>query len=154
MTDLLEPDRDQLEIWIDCIFRHAGRVGFVSLRAFEKDNKPFCQKMWGVGLHGGLRNVFDVAEDLARRAANNPSPTVFCPIAGAVFRGPDHATEQDLMAGLVLSVECDNNPEEARQRLQDTLGEPTLTVKSGGVYINANGKAEDKLHVFYRLNAP
>jgi hypothetical protein len=34
---LLEPDRDQIEIFVDAVFRRVGREGFVSLRTF-KDN--------------------------------------------------------------------------------------------------------------------
>jgi hypothetical protein len=31
---MLEPDRDQLEIFVDALFRHAGDKGFVAVRSF------------------------------------------------------------------------------------------------------------------------
>jgi hypothetical protein len=31
---MMEPDRDQLEIFVNALFRHAGTGGYVSLRAF------------------------------------------------------------------------------------------------------------------------
>ena len=34
---LLEPDRDQIEIFTEALFRHAGKQGFVSVRAFHED---------------------------------------------------------------------------------------------------------------------
>ena len=40
----LEPDRDQLEIFVDAALRYRGTEGFISLRSFiEGDNKapPF-----------------------------------------------------------------------------------------------------------------
>ena len=39
----LEPDRDQLEVFAEALFRYAGQQGFVSLRAFYEDDagKPF-----------------------------------------------------------------------------------------------------------------
>ena len=39
---MLEPDRDQLEIFVDALFRHAGDKGFVAVRSFyEGADKPF-----------------------------------------------------------------------------------------------------------------
>jgi hypothetical protein len=39
----MQPDRDQIEVFVDGLFRHAGSKGFVSLRAFYEDDsaKPF-----------------------------------------------------------------------------------------------------------------
>jgi hypothetical protein len=36
---MLEPDRDQMEIFIQAMFRHCGSDGFVSLRAFTEGGK-------------------------------------------------------------------------------------------------------------------
>ena len=107
---MLEPDRDQLEIFVDALFRHAGDKGFVAVRSFyEGADKPF--RLSTANLSGGLRFLIDVAEDDARRAAQNPKPVVFCPPL-AVFGNKDHAREQDLLEGLALSVECDQHPGE------------------------------------------
>jgi hypothetical protein len=65
---MLEPDRDQLEIFVDALFRHAGDKGFVAVRSFyEGADKPF--RLSAANLSGGLRFLIDVAEDDARRAA-------------------------------------------------------------------------------------
>jgi hypothetical protein len=60
MTTLLEPDRDQIEIFTDALFRHVDSEGFVSLRAFTHDNKPFCTE--AIGLNHGLKPLVDAAK--------------------------------------------------------------------------------------------
>jgi hypothetical protein len=75
---MLEPDRDQLEIFVNAIFRHA-KLGYISLRAFyECEDKPFRISPVQV-VNGNLKFLIDVAEDDARRAAQFPKPVVFCP---------------------------------------------------------------------------
>jgi RecA-family ATPase len=149
----LEPDRDQIEIFFDALFRHSGREGYASLRAFSHDNKPLASKIWKTPL-ADYRHVIDVAVDMARRAANDAKPAVFCPPI-AVFNGSSwQAREQDLFLGLAVSVECDEHPNEARQRLQEILGEATAIVKSGGQWINGADEPEDKLHLHWRLAQP
>jgi len=151
MTTPLEPDRDQIGTFVDAIFRHAGPRGFVSIRSFlEEEDKPF--RINATSLAGGLPFLIDVAEDDARRAAQNPKPVVFCPPL-AVFVDKDHAREQDLVAGLALSVECDQHPQEARTRLEELLGPATIVVRSGGRWGNGSG-SEDKLHLHWRLAQP
>ena len=107
---MLEPDRDQLEIFVEALFRYAGGQGFVSLRAFYEDGgaKPFASRRqaWPAG----LPFLIDAAEDDARRAANCPKPVVFCPPL-ATFRSNNGATEKDIAEGLALSVECDADPQ-------------------------------------------
>src|SRR5262245_48250197 len=131
---LLEPDRNQLEIFTDAIFRRAGGQGFVSLRSFcEGEDRAF--RITPAALSGGFTWLCDVAEDDARRAAQNPKPVVFCPPL-AVFANKDHAREQDLLEGLALSVECDQHPREAREILERLLGPATVVVRSGGCWCN------------------
>jgi hypothetical protein len=152
MTTLLEPNRDQLEIFVQAIFRHA-KEGFVSLRAFyEGADKVFRVSTVRV-LDGNLKFLVDVAEDDARRAAQNPKPVVFCPPL-ATFRAEKGAAEQDLVEGLALSVECDENPEAAYAKLETILGPATTVVRSGGVWNDGNGGAQDKLHLHWRLAKP
>jgi hypothetical protein len=157
MTDLLEPNRDQIERFIATLFARAGIDGYVSMRAFTHDSKPLFKKLWTVPLSGGLPHVFEQAYGVAHRVANNPEPGVFCP-PPAVFNGTGEdygrAREEDLLLGLVISVECDEHPEEARQRLQEILGEATMIVKSGGQWIDGNDEPEDKLHLYWRLAVP
>ena len=103
------------------------------------------------------RHVFEQAYGVAHRVANNPEPGVFCPpicVLNATGADYGRAREQDLLLGLVLSVECDDRPEEARLKLQGILGEPTMIVKSGGRWTNGDGEQEDKLHLHWLLAIP
>ncbi|MBR0778543.1 AAA family ATPase [Bradyrhizobium diazoefficiens] len=156
----LEPDRDQLEIFVDCLFRHCGHDGYVSLRSFTHNDKPLKGALITVRLHyEGHRGIVEKAVDSARRAANEPEPCVFCPPI-AVFKGAPEtgnkgwqAREIDLYLGLAISVECDNHPDEAMAKLEEILGEATAVVRSGGQWING-GEPEDKLHLHWRLKVP
>jgi RecA-family ATPase len=149
---MLEPDRDQLEIFVEALFRRAGDKGFVAVRSFyEGADKPF--RLSTAKLSGGLRFLIEVAEDDARRAAQSPAPVVFCPPL-AVFSSKDHAREQDLLEGLALSVECDQHPSEARTTLEHLLGPATVVVKSGGIWVNGGNTPESKLHLHWRLARP
>ena len=128
--DMLEPDRDQLEIFVNAIFRHA-KLGYISLRAFyEGEDKPFRISPVQV-VNGNLKFLIDVAEDDARRAAQFPKPVVFCPPL-ATFENKDRAREIDIAEGLALSVECDRDPVAARDKLEHLLGAATVAVRSGG----------------------
>ena len=131
---LREPDRDQLEIFIEAMFRYASSSGFVSLRAFYEDDatKPF--RITPTSLAGGLRFLIDAAMDDARRAANAPKPVVFAPPI-ATFASKTGAKETDIVEGLALSVECDTNPNLARARLEAILGPATIATLSGGVWL-------------------
>jgi RecA-family ATPase len=151
---MLEPDRGQLEGFVDALFRHAGKDGFVSLRAFHEDDsaKPF--RISPTSLAGGLKFLLDVAEDDARRAANTPKSVVFCPPL-ATFTNKERAREQDIAQGFALSVECDQRPREAAAILERLLGQPTMIVRSGGKWTDpASGQIYDKLHLHWRLTVP
>jgi hypothetical protein len=147
----LEPDRNQIEIFVNAIFRHA-KTGFVSPRAFyEGDDKVFRISPVRM-LVGNLTFLCEAAEDDARRAAQDPKPVVFCPPL-ATFRAKNGAGEEDLVEGFTLSVECDENPEAARAKLEPLLGPATVAVRSGGIWQN-NGAAYDKQHLHWRLAVP
>ena len=85
----LEPDREQMERFVSDLFRHAlGEDGFVTVRAFydnEGETKPF--RIQGVPVNAGFRSLIDVAEDIARRSANEPKRVVFCPPLGLFNNG-------------------------------------------------------------------
>jgi hypothetical protein len=149
---MLEPDRNQIEIFVDAIFRHA-KTGFVSLRAFyEGQDRVFRVEPVPTSATNFYRYLCDVAEDIARRAAQAPKPVVFCPPL-ATFRENKGAGEADLLEGIVLSVECDDNPDAARARLEPLLGPVTVTVRSGGIWKN-NGATGDKAHLHWWLTKP
>ena len=75
----MEPSRDQIEIFVEGLFRHASPQGYVSLRAFHEDGSNKTFRITPTGLEGGLKFLMDAVEDDARRAANHPKPIVFCP---------------------------------------------------------------------------
>jgi RecA-family ATPase len=149
----LEPDRDQIEIFLDALLRYRGSDGFLSFRAFYEDDstKPF--RITPASLKADFKFLADIAEDDARRAAQHPRPVVFCPPL-AVFSNKDRAREQDITLGLVLSVECDQNPMAACGMLQGILGPATMIVRSGGIWTDSAGSQHDKLHIHWRLAQP
>jgi hypothetical protein len=150
---MLEPDRDQIEIFVNALFRYATPQGFVSIRAFYEDGGRKSFRITPTSLAGGLPFLIDVAEDDARRAANDPKPVVFCPPI-ASFITKERAGEKDIAEGYALSVECDRRPLEAREELERLIGPATVVVRSGGIWIDPSGMAHDKLHLHWRLAKP
>jgi hypothetical protein len=149
----LEPDRDQIEIFVDALFRHASHRGFASSRAFHEASQK-VYRIAPIPLLGGLRFLIDAAVDHARSAAQYSDPIVYCPPI-AVFANKETAREKDTSEGLALSVECDANPQTAKIRLEQILGPTTLTVASGGTWTDpATGEVENKLHLHWRLQVP
>ena len=105
--------------------------------------------------NGSLIEMIDVAEDQARRAANNVEPAVLPPIAVFQSREGWQAREQDLYKGLALSVECDERPDEARWKLEEILGPATSSFAAAASWVDpADGSPHDKLHLHWRLQKP
>jgi primase-like protein len=151
---LLEPDHDQIEQFVDLVFRHAKMEGFVSLRAFyQEGDKPFHFTLVDLGKLG-CHGIVKAAIEDARRAAQAPRPINFCPPL-AVFSNRKHAREEDITQGLAISVEADSQPKAARVRLEAILGSATVVIESGGLWTDpATGEAEPKLHLHWRLRKP
>jgi hypothetical protein len=149
----LSPDRGQIELFVESLFRHASLEGYVSLRAFYEDSsKSF--RITPTALFDGLPFLIEAAQDDATRAANHPKRVVFCPPL-ATFANKKGATESDLLEGPALSVECDTRPYEARAKLEAILGPATLVVRSGGKWVDPKtGEIQDKLHLHWRLKRP
>ena len=149
----LEPDRDQLKTFVDAVFRHSGDKGYVSVRSFYDDEDKLFRRR-SVALSHGLKHLVDVVEDEARRAAHHHRPVVFCPPLAVLSNG-DQAREEDLLLGLLLSVDCDMHPQEARTKLEQLLGAATVVSASGGEWVNPQtGEIEPKLHLHWRLKKP
>jgi hypothetical protein len=149
---MLEPVRDQIEIFVDGIFRHAS-AGVISLRSFyEGEDKVFRIESVPITAKNFYGYLCDVAQDIARRCAQSPKPAVFAPPLCS-FADKARAREEDLVEGYTLSVECDENAEAARATLEGILGPVTLAVRSGGIWQN-NGVAQDKAHLHWRLAKP
>src|SRR4051794_14380418 len=145
-------DPDQIGQFFGAIFAHADPGTYVALRAFEErtDAGPVINESVLVCDD----RLIEEAVRLAQRAADHVRPTVFCP-PSATFMSPSTARGADLANGLVLSVECDSAPEQARHRLEAILGPATLVVASGGVWSNPEtGEQSDKLHLYWRLSEP
>jgi hypothetical protein len=149
---VLEPDRDQIEIFVDAIFRHA-QAGFVSLRAFIEGSNDIFRRTPIRIIGNNFKFLCDAVEDDARRAAQDPKPVVFCPPL-ASFGDDKSATESNIVEGFTITVECDENPQAARAKLEAILGPATTVVRSGGIWNDGNGITQDKLHLHWRLTKP
>ena len=149
---MLEPDRGQIEIFVDAIFRHA-QAGVVSLRAFFEGSNDVFRKTPIRIISNNLKFLCDAVEDDARRAAQNPKPVVFCPPL-ATFGNDNGAAERDISEGFTVTVECDERPEAARVTLEAILGPATTVIRSGGVWNDGNGGIQDKLHLHWRIAKP
>ena len=152
----LLPDREQMATFIKTLFKHATSGTWVSLRAFPDKGSGHSKafEIVPVKLNGNLDYLVDKAYSCAERAAKSGDKIVFCPPV-ATFTNKDHAREEDLAEGLVLSTECDEHAQEACNKLQELLGPPTAVVKSGGEWMNPEtGELEPKLHDYYRLKIP
>jgi hypothetical protein len=152
----LEPDGDQLKIFIEGMFRHCRARGSVSLRAFYEfdSKKPF--RITNVPLKGGLKFLTEAAIDDARRAAQNAKAVVLCPPI-AVFdeSGNGRAREEDILEAPALSVELDQKPRAALASLEAVIGPATPIVRSGGQWTDpASGETQDRLHAHWRLKEP
>jgi hypothetical protein len=149
MTEL-KPDKEALRNFVYTMFRHAGNEGYASLRSFvEGDTKSF--RITPVGLDGGPSFLCEAAADDAYRAANARERVVFCPPL-AIFLHSDNAKQSNLLAGLALSVECDERARNAVATLARLLGPATAIVRSGGEWTDPEtGQVEDKLHIHFRI---
>jgi AAA domain len=147
---VLEPDRDQIEIFVEALFRHATPGAFLSLRSFYEDRSETF-RINAIKLNGNFAFLCDCATDGARQAANAADKVVFAPPI-ATSRNGRGAAEADIAEGLVLSVECDAQPQRGREKLESMLGPATIVTRSGGRWLDPqSGGVVDKLHLHWRL---
>ena len=103
-----------------------------------------------VSLAGGFKFLVHVAEDDARRAANDPKRVVFCPPL-AVFNDKDRAGRTTLREGLSCRLNAIGAPGSSRTAEQ-IIGPATFVVRSGGTWIDPEaGEGQPKLHLHWRL---
>lgn len=150
----IEVDAEQMELFIRTMFRHAEPGGIVSIRAFPQGGEGESRALF-------VRS-FEVTEnlkELVRGAINNAIEAAKC---GAVFSPPVctfkklySATESNLAEGLAISIECDEDAQQALETMREILGPPTLVVASGGRWLDRDtGETQDKLHLHWRLMVP
>jgi RecA-family ATPase len=150
----LVPDPDQLAHFVNATFKHADRNGFVSLRAFpDSRNKGNGKPVFIEPVPLRHPQFHDVVVERARQAAKWHEPAVFCPPI-VTFRKADNARADNILEGICLSVDCDQEPVKAQTILSRLLGRPTVTVKTGGVWTAPDGRAEHKRHMHWRLCQP
>lgn len=149
----LQADAGELSRFVDALFRYADSGTFVSLRSFHQfDSGVSAQLIRAVEINGSLEPLVQEADLAATESATHP--WVFAPPV-CTFANADRARVEDLANGLTLSVEVDDNPDEARRRLELLLGPVTLAVASGSDWLDADtGELRPKLHLHWRLTEP
>src|SRR5262245_45521292 len=142
----LEPDSNQLEIFVEALFRHCSKDGVVSLRSFHQEDSDKSAGIKPISLKDGLKALIKAAMKEARRAANAAAAVAFTPpVATFKVEAGWQAREEDLFEGPVLSVELDENPRAALAKREGLLGVATLVVRCGGEWTNPKtGEVEPK----------
>lgn len=141
----LTVDGDQIARFHAALFKHASPTAYVSLRGFP-DTETGPPYVIDAAVNG---SAVAKAITIAQQCANASTPIVFAPPV-ATFDTPDSAAYAHMVDGLVLSVECDQNPGQSLITLEAILGPATLVVASGG----RTAAGEDKLHLHWRLKRP
>lgn len=147
------PDLDR---FVDVLFRYADPETYISLRAFDQNNRaqpPILIEAVRVG--EGKSTIVAKAARASTRAANQARPGVFAPPV-ATFSNPRSAAEGDLANGVAISVEIDaGDPLSARRRLEHLLGPVTLALHSGSEWLDPHtGQIHPKTHLHWRLSEP
>jgi hypothetical protein len=155
----LRADREQIAAFVQTLFKRA-RAGIVNLRTYEEGKAGAAKGITPIQIAVGdsvarFDGLIAAATQAASQAARSMIPLVFSPPV-CVFAETAgwHAREEDLAEGVVLTVECDARPSEARSKLESVLGPATMIVASGGTWINGGSTPEDKLHLHWRLAVP
>jgi hypothetical protein len=149
-------DPDDLQLFVDLLFRKADHGTYVALRAFRDDaDGTWRSDLWPVVQIGdNLDAVIDAACRFAADCAKAPEAVCFAPPI-ATFSRPDKADTASLSNGLVISAELDQRPREAQERLENVIGPATVAMNSGGVWLNeTTGEYENKVHLHWLLAEP
>ena len=105
----LEPDRDQLAIFVEALFPYASEGGTVSLRGFYDDKRSGTFGRYPVTLDGaGIEPVVRKAVKLATEALAGKRPVVVAPIP-STFTPGGRAEENNIFEGLALVVDIDKS---------------------------------------------
>jgi putative DNA primase/helicase len=153
---ILTPDRGEIQLFVECLFRHAEQNTLISMRAFRDDaDGTWRARDWPiVAVNGSLDHIIEAAETFASECATATVAVVFAPPV-ATFRQGNKATEAALANGLAISLELDICPAAARRSLEAVLGPATVVVASGGTWVDpTTGEVQHKLHCHWRLEEP
>ena len=149
----LIPNREALADFSKAIFKNADPKGFVSARGYL-DNGRDSQAIIIESVALGHPQYLDVIVERATQAAEWPKPVVFCPPIVTFISSKDAKTD-NILEGVAISFDCDASPVPARESIVAVLGEPTVTVASGGEWNNPDtGEVERKCHLHWRLKDP
>jgi hypothetical protein len=148
-----QADPDDVESFLDCLFRYADPNSYLALRSFLQHRQGQKAKLLTWVRIGDPQRLDEICKNIAQ-SANHSKPLVFSPPV-ATFKTSRNARTTNLADGVALSVECDDRPSEARETLAVLLGPPTCVVISGGLWTNPEtGEIEDKVHLHWRLSEP
>jgi hypothetical protein len=151
------PDPDECEVtrFAGAIFRYATPGTYVLQRLFEEgSHRPYRPNTWkAVPIEdSGLGNIIESACELIRIAASADRPALFAaPLC--TFSTPANAKETNVHDGLVISVELDERPLAAWERLANAFGPVSVVVASGGDWVDpATGEVQPRLHCHWLLD--
>ncbi|TXN41467.1 AAA family ATPase [Methylobacterium sp. WL30] len=149
-------DRDTLGRFIASVFKgiETGQ-GHIMFRSVEHRGKERPLGHWHPFGDGLLSAAAKAAAATAARRGDEVA--VFCPppcvFGDVTFQGRRRAYEDNVIACGVIAIELDEQPRETLAKAKHILGEPTLVLRSGGVWGGPDGP-EDKLHAYWRLTVP
>ncbi|ACI57427.1 hypothetical protein Rleg2_4165 [Rhizobium leguminosarum bv. trifolii WSM2304] len=149
----LKADPHQIRRFIALAFKHcAFEPGSIAFRAFEHNRAGTCvMNEWAPFDANLAERAAEAASKIARRPPEQSA--VFAPPI-ALFKTETRADEANVACCPVLSVEIDARPDAALSELVTVLGEPTITIHSGGVWTSPDGRQENKIHAHWRLSFP
>ena len=152
---LLEPDRAQIEVFVDALFRHAGTRGFVSVKIVLRRRRR-QQALQRQADRANRRFPIRCRRCRGLRAARRPGPETrrVLPTDRHLRQRREREGKGRPCGDPALSVECDQRPQQAREILERLLGPSTVIVRSGGTWADPTGAIHDKIHLHWRLSAP
>jgi hypothetical protein len=149
-------DQKQLTAFVSAIFRHTTS-GYIQLRAFRDDQDgTWDRPSWSaIRVTDGIDVLIKAAAALAWKCAKANVAVCFAPPV-VTLTDSVQADEKHIDTGPALSVECDEHPQAARDRLVAVLGlPPTIEMLSGGDWVDPlTGEIEPKRHLHWRLAKP
>src|SRR5690606_34408511 len=127
--------------------------GWIALRAFEHEREggpvvnrwvPFDEEMPSAAIEAATAVAQRIGDN---RAVFSPPVAVFGEMRND--KGDRFGGEANVICAPAIAVELDARPQESLETLSKVLGQPTLTVASGGLW-----EGQPKLHAYWRLGEP